>query len=164
MVHEIIGLGCIDVVCGCGCQEGWCRGAELNCRHRDFQSRALPTELPRHGGTHVHATNIQDYHEPLVNTAVTMDKTQNPKSPPDRSECRDWRQRRVLASARRRLLCLRALRRRYGHPCRPCRHHRHELALPAALTGMPAGVGNPFTTIGGRGTLSGFPPSNVSGW
>ena len=26
----------------------WCRGAELNCRHRDFQSRALPTELPRH--------------------------------------------------------------------------------------------------------------------
>ena len=25
-----------------------CRGAELNCRHRDFQSRALPTELPRH--------------------------------------------------------------------------------------------------------------------
>jgi hypothetical protein len=28
----------------------WCRGAESNCRHRDFQSRALPTELPRHGG------------------------------------------------------------------------------------------------------------------
>ena len=24
-----------------------CRGAELNCRHRDFQSRALPPELPR---------------------------------------------------------------------------------------------------------------------
>jgi hypothetical protein len=22
--------------------ETWCRGAELNCRHRDFQSRALP--------------------------------------------------------------------------------------------------------------------------
>ena len=26
----------------------WCRGTELNRRHRDFQSRALPTELPRH--------------------------------------------------------------------------------------------------------------------
>src|SRR5688500_9706586 len=26
----------------------WCRGTELNPRHRDFQSRALPTELPRH--------------------------------------------------------------------------------------------------------------------
>jgi len=26
--------------------ERW-RGAESNCRHRDFQSRALPTELPR---------------------------------------------------------------------------------------------------------------------
>ena len=26
-----------------------CRGAELNCRHRDFQSRALPPELPRPG-------------------------------------------------------------------------------------------------------------------
>ena len=26
----------------------WCRGAELNCRHHDFQSCALPTELPRH--------------------------------------------------------------------------------------------------------------------
>jgi len=25
---------------------GWCPGAELNHRHRDFQSRALPTELP----------------------------------------------------------------------------------------------------------------------
>ena len=28
--------------------EGWCRGAELNRRHTDFQSVALPTELPRH--------------------------------------------------------------------------------------------------------------------
>jgi hypothetical protein len=27
---------------------GWCRGAELNRRHTDFQSVALPTELPRH--------------------------------------------------------------------------------------------------------------------
>ena len=26
----------------------WCRGAELNRRHTDFQSVALPTELPRH--------------------------------------------------------------------------------------------------------------------
>ena len=26
----------------------WCRGAESNCRHVDFQSTALPTELPRH--------------------------------------------------------------------------------------------------------------------
>ena len=25
-----------------------CRGAESNRPHRDFQSRALPTELPRH--------------------------------------------------------------------------------------------------------------------
>ena len=24
----------------------WCPGTESNCRHRDFQSRALPTELP----------------------------------------------------------------------------------------------------------------------
>ena len=27
-------------------QKRWCPGAELNHRHRDFQSRALPTELP----------------------------------------------------------------------------------------------------------------------
>ena len=26
--------------------EAWCPGAESNHRHRDFQSRALPTELP----------------------------------------------------------------------------------------------------------------------
>ena len=26
----------------------WCRGAESNRRHEDFQSTALPTELPRH--------------------------------------------------------------------------------------------------------------------
>ena len=25
----------------------WCRGRELNSRHGDFQSPALPTELPR---------------------------------------------------------------------------------------------------------------------
>jgi hypothetical protein len=29
-------------------RENWCPGAELNHRHRDFQSRALPTELPGH--------------------------------------------------------------------------------------------------------------------
>ncbi len=28
--------------------KGWCPGLELNQRHRDFQSRALPTELPGH--------------------------------------------------------------------------------------------------------------------
>lgn len=29
-------------------EKKWCRGAESNCRHHDFQSCALPTELPRH--------------------------------------------------------------------------------------------------------------------
>ena len=29
-------------------QKEWCRRAELNRRHADFQSAALPTELPRH--------------------------------------------------------------------------------------------------------------------
>ena len=29
----------------------WCRGTELNRRHKDFQSSALPTELPRHTRT-----------------------------------------------------------------------------------------------------------------
>ena len=28
----------------------WCPGTELNRRHRDFQSRALPTELPGRRG------------------------------------------------------------------------------------------------------------------
>src|SRR6185369_17107843 len=28
----------------------WWRGTESNCRHYDFQSYALPTELPRHAG------------------------------------------------------------------------------------------------------------------
>ena len=35
-----------------GREEGgseWWRGTESNCRHYDFQSYALPTELPRHG-------------------------------------------------------------------------------------------------------------------
>src|SRR3954447_8431945 len=31
---------------GHGCAPEWCPGAESNHRHRDFQSRALPTELP----------------------------------------------------------------------------------------------------------------------
>src|SRR5262249_44669293 len=30
----------------CAALEGWCEGAESNCRHTDFQSVALPTELP----------------------------------------------------------------------------------------------------------------------
>src|SRR6266513_249462 len=30
--------------------EKWWRGTESNCRHYDFQSYALPTELPRHAG------------------------------------------------------------------------------------------------------------------
>src|SRR4029079_4789243 len=30
--------------------ERWCRGPGSNWRHRDFQSRALPTELPRPDG------------------------------------------------------------------------------------------------------------------
>src|SRR5215510_3802191 len=29
-----------------GCQQGWWPGTELNRRHADFQSAALPTELP----------------------------------------------------------------------------------------------------------------------
>src|SRR5262245_6296273 len=29
-------------------REVWCPGTELNRRHRDFQSLALPTELPGH--------------------------------------------------------------------------------------------------------------------
>jgi hypothetical protein len=28
--------------------QDWCPGAELNHRHADFQSAALPTELPGH--------------------------------------------------------------------------------------------------------------------
>ena len=31
----------------CGLQKTWCLGADSNHRHADFQSAALPTELPR---------------------------------------------------------------------------------------------------------------------
>ena len=31
----------------------WCLGAESNHRHGDFQSPALPTELPRHNKLHI---------------------------------------------------------------------------------------------------------------
>ena len=37
------------------CSGKWWRGTESNCRHYDFQSYALPTELPRHKGTHAQA-------------------------------------------------------------------------------------------------------------
>src|SRR5438045_9120412 len=36
------------------CVNWWCLGAELNHRHTDFQSVALPTELPEHDGTVMH--------------------------------------------------------------------------------------------------------------
>ena len=32
----------------CVIPETWCPGADLNHRHADFQSAALPTELPGH--------------------------------------------------------------------------------------------------------------------
>jgi hypothetical protein len=31
-----------------GQEKEWCPGADLNHRHEDFQSTALPTELPGH--------------------------------------------------------------------------------------------------------------------
>ena len=33
-----------------GSTKKWWPGAELNCRHEDFQSTALPTELPGRSG------------------------------------------------------------------------------------------------------------------
>jgi hypothetical protein len=36
----------------------WWRGTESNCRHYDFQSYALPTELPRHDGCWYRGTPI----------------------------------------------------------------------------------------------------------
>ena len=38
-IKNLIALNCCNF---------WCRGAESNHRHGDFQSPALPTELPRH--------------------------------------------------------------------------------------------------------------------
>ena len=44
----------------------WWAGAELNCRHRDFQSRALPTELPAHsrGESREPGAETQISHQP----------------------------------------------------------------------------------------------------
>ena len=38
----------IKTSCLAGRNLHWCRRAESNRRHEDFQSSALPTELPRH--------------------------------------------------------------------------------------------------------------------
>ena len=35
--------------------KGWCPETESNCRHGDFQSPALPTELPGHKSVAVYA-------------------------------------------------------------------------------------------------------------
>ncbi len=42
----------------CTSQRRWCRRAESNRRHEDFQSSALPTELPRH----IWARRLASYH------------------------------------------------------------------------------------------------------
>ena len=42
----------------------WCLGTESNRRHRDFQSLALPTELPRPGAKlfiHENKSNVQSF-------------------------------------------------------------------------------------------------------
>ena len=39
---------------------GWWRGTESNCRHYDFQSYALPTELPRPGGVNLNCSVHSD--------------------------------------------------------------------------------------------------------
>ncbi len=36
----------VATLTGRGVKKDWCQGAESNCRHRGFQPRALPTELP----------------------------------------------------------------------------------------------------------------------
>ena len=45
---RVRGVGWVWALCSGDSRRvcGWCPGAELNHRHRDFQSRALPTELP----------------------------------------------------------------------------------------------------------------------
>ena len=38
--------GVINGLVKCDMEETWCPGADSNHRHEDFQSSALPTELP----------------------------------------------------------------------------------------------------------------------
>ncbi len=44
--------------------EKWCPGAESNHRHADFQSAALPTELPGHGRRSPAGRSAEDRREP----------------------------------------------------------------------------------------------------
>jgi hypothetical protein len=47
----------------------WCRGAGSNRRHYDFQSYALPTELPRHEDLESRRAMVGDRgFEPLTST------------------------------------------------------------------------------------------------
>ena len=45
--HEVVRIT-LDTFIGAQPQNEWCPGAESNHRHADFQSAALPTELPGH--------------------------------------------------------------------------------------------------------------------
>ena len=54
----------------------WCREPDSNWRHRDFQSRALPTELSRPAG----AVVVLD-HEPRVTTSHRTDRDSRPGHP-----------------------------------------------------------------------------------
>ena len=54
--------------------EAWCRGAELNRRHTDFQSVALPTELPRHFGSLRHSVPEEGVFIPLAAEKIHLRK------------------------------------------------------------------------------------------
>ena len=55
-----------------GCKGRWCLGADSNHRHADFQSAALPTELPRPGPDRSGAGSIGEAKTPVQRLAPDL--------------------------------------------------------------------------------------------
>ncbi len=53
-----------------GSQTNWCLRSELNQRHADFQSAALPTELQRHTGYNTYPMATQNGLEPSTSSVT----------------------------------------------------------------------------------------------